>query len=303
MTDNNIELSIKMNNNIIFNINININNSIKELKEKIKKLERIPIYCQKLYYNNVELFDDKKFYNYNFKNSNVENIIELLNLNELYTTINIKNKKIILKYYLRASDTVLNLKKIIFGKENIPIDKIKIFNSNKIIEDINFIEDFIDNLNFNKDLLKINKIKLNIINGDNLEKIYVDPFYSIDELYNLLNINFDYRLKFNNEILYFGKRKLLIQYNIKDDDYFEIIKLDSNVIKLKIKIGGGGYQNVTVNIKEPIYILMDILNIEDANVKFVYNGITYAIGSIRTFEKIGLTEDTTLFLFSEAISG
>ena len=303
MTDNNIELSIKMNNNIIFNINININNSIKELKEKIKKLERIPIYCQKLYYNNVELFDDKKFYNYNFKNSNVENIIELLNLNELYTTINIKNKKIILKYYLRASDTVLNLKEIIFRKENIPIDKIKIFNSNKIIEDINFIEDFIDNLNFDIDLLKINKIKLNIINGDNLEKIYVDPFYSIDELYNLLNINFDYRLKFNNEILYFGKRKLLIQYNIKDDDYFEIIKLDSNVIKLKIKIGGGGYQNVTVNIKEPIYILMDILNIEDANVKFVYNGITYAIGSIRTFEKIGLIKDTTLILFSEAISG
>lgn len=303
MTDNNIELTIKMNNNNYFNINININNSIKELKEKIKKLERIPIYCQKLYYNNEELFDDKKLYNYNFKNSEVYKIIELLNLNELYTIINIKNKNIILKYCLRASDTILNLKEIIFKKEHIPIDKFKIFNSNKIIDDNNFIEDFIHNLNFDIDLLKINKIKLNIINGNNLEKIYVDPFYSIVELYKLLNINFDYKLNFKDEILYYGNRKLLIQYDIKDGDNLEIIKLDSNKIKLKIRLGNNNFQTVIVNIKEPLCILMDILNIEDEDVKFAYKGISYTIGSIRTFEKIGLTEDTTLFLVNQAIPG
>ena len=303
MTDNNIELTIKMNNNNYFNINININNSIKELKEKIKKLERIPIYCQKLYYNNEELFDDKKLYNYNFKNSEVYKIIELLNLNELYTIINIKNKNIILKYCLRASDTILNLKEIIFKKEHIPIDKFKIFNSNKIIDDNNFIEDFIHNLNFDIDLLKINKIKLNIINGNNLEKIYVDPFYSIDELYKLLNINFDYKLNFKDEILYYGNRKLLIQYDIKDGDNLEIIKLDSNKIKLNCRLGVKDSQTVIVNIKEPLYVLMDLLKLKDYEAKFIYNGSPYNIGSILTFEEIGLTKDTKLIFFNQAIAG
>lgn len=41
----------------------------------------------------------------------------------------------------------------------------------------------------------------------------------------------------------------------------------------------------------------------DKRVKLVFNGITYSVESIITFEEIGITKDAIIFLINQAISG
>lgn len=54
----NINLSIKLNNQILNITNVNINDNIKFIKNKIFKLNGISVKKQKLFLNNIELQDD-----------------------------------------------------------------------------------------------------------------------------------------------------------------------------------------------------------------------------------------------------
>jgi hypothetical protein len=54
---------------------------------------------------------------------------------------------------MKSSDSIFNLKEVIFKNLSIPIDKIQIVNSNDVIEDSKLLENFIKNLFFEINLL------------------------------------------------------------------------------------------------------------------------------------------------------
>jgi hypothetical protein len=60
---------------------------------------------------------------------------------------------------------------------------------------------------------------------------------------------------------------------------------------------------VDVQPYESLYILLRKLNIEDKNTKFIFNGITYSMGSIQTFQEIGLTGDARIAVNNQGIAG
>ena len=62
-------------------------------------------------------------------------------------------------------------------------------------------------------------------------------------------------------------------------------------------------KTVSVDISDPIYILLDKLNINDKNTKFVFKQKMYTLASILTFEEIGLTEDSSIHKYHQAIAG
>ena len=157
------------------------------------------------------------------------------------------------------------------------------------------------NLHFDIILSEIEKIKINIINENNIETIAIDPFSYTDDIYKILNKNYLFRLKFKDKFIHNGK--LIIQYNIKNGDNIELIKNELNKIKLRVKRSTRDCETVIVYPDEPLYVLMDMLNILDESTKFSYKGRTYNLASILTFEKIGLIKDTSIVIFNQAVSG
>ena len=89
---------IEPNNDSRFKIKCEPQKTIKNLKERIKKGYEIPEYCQKLFFNGVELSDHKKFSDYNIKETEEDKYYEgrsylyLFNLNKLLFQINIKHR-------------------------------------------------------------------------------------------------------------------------------------------------------------------------------------------------------------------
>ena len=75
------------------------------------------------------------------------------------------------------------------------------------------------------------------------------------------------------------------------------------IIKLICKLGTGNTITVSVDTSSPIYVLLDKLKIKDKKTKFIFNGNTYSIACILTFEEIGLTKDCRIFFNNQAISG
>ena len=301
-------IDMKLNSNSrIYTIKCEPKSSIRNLKEKIKRDYGIPLYCQKLYFNEKELFDNKNFSDYKIKATKLDNYDEgrsflyLYNLNELKVNININDR--LFNYSLKASDSIYNLKEIISKNLNIPVDKIVIFHSNKIIDDKQFMENFIPNLSFELQFLNKDEIKINVINENHKEIICVDRFSFTDEIFNILNKDYDYdfRLKINDKYIYTGK--FIFEYNLKNGDTIEIIKCKPNKIKLAVKLGTNNIKNVIVYPEEPLYVLLDMLNIKDKNIKFAFKGVLYAVATIFTFEEIGITEDTRISFLYQAISG
>ena len=204
-------IEINQENDNFFTMKYEPHKTIKELKKKIKKGYEIPEYCQKLYFNEIELLDGKKLSDYNIKAA--ETSLLLFNLNKLKIHIYIKFRKF--EYFLKASDSVLHLKETIFHNLNFPIDKMKIFNSNKIISDNQIMEDFLPSLYFEIKILESDNIKINIIIENNIETIFVDRFSYTDDIYNKLNKDYDFRLKFNDKYIFGGK--FIFEYNLKYD--------------------------------------------------------------------------------------
>ncbi len=88
----------------------------------------------------------------------------MYNLNKLKIEIYTKYR-LLLKDHLKSCDTILNLKLVISKDITIPLDKINILPSNKIIGDKELIENFLPNLSFEIIFLSItDKIKIMLIN-------------------------------------------------------------------------------------------------------------------------------------------
>ena len=114
------------------------------IKEKIREKTGISIYNQKLFWKGTELLDNKKLSDYKVTRVFSEPImISLINLNHL--KVKIRLKYISLRYFLKASDSILELKKKIFEKEKIPVKNMQILRAGKIINDSKLIEEIISN--------------------------------------------------------------------------------------------------------------------------------------------------------------
>ena len=175
----------------------------------------------------------------------------------------------------------------------------KITNPNKIIDDDNqLIEDFIPNLNFEIEISNVDKIKINVINGNSTETIFIDPYSYTDDIYTKLNKNFKFRLEFNGKNIDTGR--LLCEY-LKNNDSIEIVKDISNKIRLKVKVRTGEFKIVCVSPDDSLFILSKMLDIKDKSSKFFYKGMAYNIFSILTFREINLTQDSTLIIVNQAI--
>ena len=74
-------------------------------------------------------------------------------------------------------------------------------------------------------------------------------------------------------------------------------------MKLKCKIGASTIKVINVDPSDNLFILLYKLKISDKNTKFVFNGTTYSMGSILTFEEIGLTYDARIAVNTQAIAG
>ena len=74
------------------------------------------------------------------------------------------------------------------------------------------------------------------------------------------------------------------------------------MVKLTCK-SGTNTRVVEVKPYEQINVLLEKLNITDKRTKFIFNGQTYMMASLETFEEIGLTFDTRILINSQSISG
>ena len=74
------------------------------------------------------------------------------------------------------------------------------------------------------------------------------------------------------------------------------------MVKLTCK-SGTNTRVVEVKPYEQINVLLEKLNITDKRTKFIFNGQTYMMASLETFEEIGLTFDTRIIINSYHISG
>ena len=282
-------------NEVIF-IKISQPKTIKVLKAKIKTEYGIPECWQRIYSmdsndNYNELYDNQLLSN--------EGGLILYNINKLKIITYIKETE--LEYYLKASDTILELKKLIFKRFPIPITKMKIVNSNKIINnDKQLIEDFIPNLKFDISF-DIDKIMVNILNKNDKEAIFIDPFSYTDELYAKYNKEKAYRLLINGK--YIPRSGAFIFDYLKNNDNMQLIYINTKTIKLKVKMGSHNTKIIFINPEESLYSLLEMLCIQDKLTKFIFNGETYCMGTILTFKEIGLTSDSTIFVNNPALGG
>jgi hypothetical protein len=75
-------------------------------------------------------------------------------------------------------------------------------------------------------------------------------------------------------------------------------------MRLICKLGDYGEQVIDVQKTDKLSVLLNLLNLNDKNSKFIYEGRTYSIYTNQTFEDINLTKnDTILFIINQAISG
>ena len=74
-------------------------------------------------------------------------------------------------------------------------------------------------------------------------------------------------------------------------------------IQLTCKMGTHNTKVVEVESTDPLHILLNKLNISDKNTKFLFNGRTYSMSSIQTFQEIGLTSNQRITINNQAIAG
>ncbi len=69
-------------------------------------------------------------------------------------------------------------------------------------------------------------------------------------------------------------------------------------MRITCKMGTKNIKVVEVQPNDYLYILLKKLNISDKNTKFIFNGLTYCMGSLQTFSEIGLTSDARIAVYS-----
>lgn len=290
-------INIRESSDSIFSVEFDKNKTIKDLKAKIKQQFNIPEFCQKLFYKGTELLNDKYFSEYNI---NVDEFIDFINYNHLKATVSINKNNILLICYLKASDTMKKLKEEINKSKNIPIDKIEIIKSQKVIEDNRFIEDFIDDLNFYINILETEKIKLYLIDENKKEIMFVDPFSTVGEIQNQLKKDFDYKFKYKEKFM--KNWDLLIQYNIKNNDTIELIKL-SGKIGVNIKLSDGTKIYAYFFLEDKISELNDYLASITGKYpyKFLFDG--EMLRENKTFSYYGIEDGDIIITRNHVLGG
>ena len=282
-----------------FTITCKSKSSIIYLKELIKKETGIPLYCQKLYLQNNELLNNKTFSDYGLT---ILQYIALYNLSELKIIINVQNR--VLNYSLEACESVAKLKEIISEKIKIPFDKIVISHSNKIIQDEELMQNFIPNLSFMAEFLYHDEININV-NGEGYKEIIsVDRFSFTNDIFSkIINKQFD-RLKFKDRFIFPGK--FIFEYNLKNEDTIEMVKMKSKVIHLSVKYGRNMRKIIDVYPEDPINIILDKLNLydkEEAPYSFTFEGLMYRLSSNFNFNEINIKNHTIINLIAPSRGG
>jgi len=74
-------------------------------------------------------------------------------------------------------------------------------------------------------------------------------------------------------------------------------------MRLTCKLGTKNIRVIEVQITDALYILLGKLNITAKSTKFIFKGMAYSMGSIQTFQEIGLTNDARITVNNQAIAG
>ena len=74
-------------------------------------------------------------------------------------------------------------------------------------------------------------------------------------------------------------------------------------MRITCKFGNRNIKVVEVSPDDPLHILLKKLNICDKNTKFIFDGVTYIMGSIQTFREIGIMQDCGIAVYNQAFSG
>jgi hypothetical protein len=75
-------------------------------------------------------------------------------------------------------------------------------------------------------------------------------------------------------------------------------------MRLICKLGDYGEQVIDVQKTDKLSVLLNLLNLNDKNSKFIYEGRTYSIYTNQTFEDINLTKNNNiLYILNQGIAG
>ena len=196
---------------------------IEAFKGKITNITNIPIYQQKLFFNNIELLNHKTLFDYDILNfyDNSQSIFFMLK-QMIYIEIRTFQGNILMNLEMEKFDTIFYIKNLIQQKENINIYNQQLIYNNIILEDNKTLEDYKMEYD-NKPIIFLNIIfhifvkntynnKLIVIECDS--NFFVSQIkYEIKMIEGFYNLN--QRLYFNNYEMNDNKR--LIDYGITND--------------------------------------------------------------------------------------
>lgn len=196
---------------------------IEAFKGKITNITNIPIYQQKLFFNNIELLNHKTLFDYDILNfyDNSQSIFFMLK-QMIYIEIRTFQGNILMNLEMEKFDTIFYIKNLIQQKENINIYNQQLIYNNNILEDNKTLEDYKMEYD-NKPIIFLNIIfhifvkntynnKLIVIECDS--NFFVSQIkYEIKMIEGFYNLN--QRLYFNNYEMNDNKR--LIDYGITND--------------------------------------------------------------------------------------
>ena len=74
-------------------------------------------------------------------------------------------------------------------------------------------------------------------------------------------------------------------------------------MRLTFKTGTRDKKVIEVQPSDRLFILLEKLHITDKNTFFIFNGLSYSMASIQTFQEIGLTSDQMIAVNNQAIAG
>ena len=74
-------------------------------------------------------------------------------------------------------------------------------------------------------------------------------------------------------------------------------------MRIRCRLGTKNNKIIEVSPDDPLYILLEKLNISDKTTKFIFRGETYGIATNFTFREIGINTDCDIFFGNPGISG
>ena len=227
---------------------------IRNIKEKIKDKELIPIEQQILFLDGKQLDDEKILIDYNIKNKS--NILLVEKKDKLIIFVEILSG-IIIQFNIECLDTIKNIKEKIKDREGIPIEQQILFLDGKELEDNKTLFDY----NVQKFIIPLDlsikgviKILFKMLTGKN--------FYLLVKSSDTLK---ETKIKIENKekipieqqrLLFAGKElednKTFNDYNIKNEDTIHLALRLKGVMKILIKTINQKIINLDANYSDTI---------------------------------------------------